>query len=94
MCYLYTPTCMHMNIIRYYTETAGVCSAHLIGDGVSVENGTVSILLQPTGPSEENRLSEFECRVDSRRRRDFFSCKQENYCLITRYICMINNPWG
>ena len=59
------------------TETTGLCGAHLIGEGVVVKNGTVSILLQPTGPSEDTRLSEFECRIDSSRMEDFFLCKQE-----------------
>ena len=61
------------------TETTGICYAHLIGEGVVVDNGTISILLQATGPSEGARLSEFECRVDSNRNSDYFSCKHQTH---------------
>lgn len=61
----------------YMIETTGRCFAHLTGEGVTIENGTVSILLQPTGPSQETRLTEFECRLDSSMAEDFFLCKQK-----------------
>ena len=64
----------HYIIVRI--ENTGRCAAHLTGKGVIVEDGTVSILLQPTGPSEETRLSEFECRLDSNMMEDFFLCEQ------------------
>ena len=44
-----------------------------------MDDGTISILLQATGPTEETRLSEFECRVDSNRNSDYFSCKYQTY---------------
>ena len=54
-------------------ETTGRCSAHLINEGVVVENGIVTIMVQVTGPSSENRLSDpqFECRLDSS---DYVAC--------------------
>jgi hypothetical protein len=55
-------------------ETTGRCAVHLIGQGVIVEDGFVTILFQPTGPSEETRLTEFECRIDSNVMEDFFLC--------------------
>ena len=65
-----------LTLCTVYTiiETTGRCAAHLIGQGVVVENGIVTILLQPTGPSQATRLSEFECRIDSNAMEDFFIC--------------------
>ena len=60
-------------------ETTGFCDAHLINEGVVIEDGVVTIMLQVTGPSRENRLSDpqFECRVDSS---NFFNCKLGDKC--------------
>ena len=58
------------------TEVRERCAVHLINEGVVVESGLVSIMVQVTGPSSANRLSpQFECRVDSNRRRNYMPCK-------------------
>ena len=71
---------MYNNIIKLYkchfSETRQRCSTHLINEGVIVEEGMVSIMTQVVGPSSNNRLApQFECRVDSNRRRDYSPCK-------------------
>ena len=47
-----------------YPETTGVCSAHLINDGVTVEGRNVIVEWQGTGPSAKNRVDSFRCILD------------------------------
>ena len=45
---------------------------HLINNGVTIENNSVTIEFDGTGPSEEIVVSEFVCRLDDE---EFFTCK-------------------
>ena len=69
-----------------HVETTGRCAAHLTGEGFVVEDGTLSLLLQSTGPSQETRISEFECRLDSNVMEDFFFCEQINKQMQTEHL--------
>ena len=62
-------------MVSLHAEVRDQCSVHLINEGVVVENGLVTVMVQATGPSFDNRLSnpQFECRVD--RRGGFNPCK-------------------
>ena len=48
------------------------CSVHLINNGVTIENNSVTIEFDGTGPSEEIVVSEFVCRLDDE---EFVTCK-------------------
>ena len=57
----------------FFAELTGICDAHLINEGLTMDGQTATIQLQGTGPFPETRITEFRCSIDDG---DFFSCKQ------------------
>ena len=47
-----------------YTGIGGECSAHLINEGVVVDDDEVTVQWQGTGPSGANKNTQFECSLD------------------------------